>query len=159
MRVGVISDTHDRLPMIDRALAVLTERGAEALVHVGDLVAPFAAQRIKPWKGPLFVIYGNNDGERAGLKEVLPDIQDGPLFIELGGRTILVHHFVDWCRSEQVSHAEVILSGHTHSSVNERRNGRLFLNPGECCGWVTGQCTAAMLDTETLSAEIINLEP
>ena len=157
VRVGVIGDTHDRLPMIDRALAVLAERGAEALVHPGDLVAPFAAQRIKRWKGPLFVVYGNNDGERAGLKKVLPDIQDGPLLVEFGGRAVLVHHFVDWCRPEETARAEVIVSGHTHSWVNEQRDGKLLLNPGECCGWVTGRCTVALLDTEDLSAEIIDL--
>ncbi|GAG53344.1 unnamed protein product [marine sediment metagenome] len=158
MRVGVVSDTHDRLPMIDRALALLAECGAEALLHPGDLVAPFAAQRLKRWPGPLFVIYGNNDGERAGLKEILPDIQDGPLSVELGGRNILLHHFVDWCRPEQIARADVIVSGHTHGCTNEHRDGKLFLNPGECCGWVTGRCTAAVLDTDTLSAEIIDLD-
>jgi predicted phosphodiesterase len=41
--------------------------------------------------------------------------------------------------------------------VNERRDGRLFLNPGECCGWVSGRSTIAMLNTDSLSAEIIDL--
>ncbi|UCG33198.1 MAG: metallophosphoesterase family protein, partial [Phycisphaerales bacterium] len=68
MRIGVISDTHDRLPLIDRALAVLRERGAEVLIHPGDVVAPFAAERIRLWPGPLYITYGNNDGERSGLK-------------------------------------------------------------------------------------------
>ena len=108
MLAGIVSDTHDRLPMIDRALAVFRERGAEALIHPGDLVAPFAARRLRAWTGPLFVTYGNNDGERAGLKQVLPEIQDGPLFIELGGRNILVHHYIDWCKASQIERAEVI---------------------------------------------------
>ena len=34
---------------------------------------------------------------------------------------------------------------------------KLFLNPGECCGWVHGKCTAAILDTEALAAEIIEV--
>ena len=48
-------------------------------------------------------------------------------------------------------------NGNTHEVVNERRGGVLHLNPGECCGWVSGRCTAAVLDTDTLAAEIIEL--
>ena len=157
MLAGIVSDTHDRLPMMDKALAVFSQRGAEALIHPGDVVAPFAAKRLREWTGPLFVIYGNNDGERAGLKQVLPEIQDGPLFIELGGRNILVHHFIDWCKPSQIERAEVIITGHTHEVVHERRDGKLFVNPGECCGWVSGRCTAALLETDTLSVEILEL--
>lgn len=157
MRIGVISDTHDRLPLIDRALAVLREREAEALIHPGDVVAPFAAEHIRRWPGPLYITYGNNDGERAGLKKVLPEIQDGPLFVELGGRNILLHHFIDWCKPAHIERSDVIITGHTHEVVNERRDGKLLLNPGECCGWVNGRGTVAMLNTDSLSAEIIDL--
>jgi putative phosphoesterase len=157
MLIGVISDTHDRLPLIDRALAVLRERGADVLIHPGDVVAPFAAHRLRRWPGTLYITYGNNDGERSGLKQVLPEIQDGPLFVELGGRNILVHHFIDWCKPSHIERADVVITGHTHEVVNERRDGRLFLNPGECCGWVSGRSTIAMLNTDSLSAEIIDL--
>ena len=95
MFVGVISDTHDRLPAIDRALALFERRNVQAVIHTGDVVAPFAARRLLVWTGSLYITYGNNDGERAGLKGVLPQIVDGPLSVELGGRRILVHHFVE----------------------------------------------------------------
>ena len=97
MLIGVVSDTHDRLPMIDAALRLFADRRVEAVIHPGDFVAPFAVRRLLQYKGPLHVTYGNNDGERAGLKELMPHITDGPLFVELGGRSILVHHFIDWC--------------------------------------------------------------
>lgn len=159
MRIGILSDTHDRLPAIDAALAEFTRRGVETVVHPGDLVAPFAARRLLAWKGPLLVTYGNNDGERKGLKAALPQIQDGPLHVDLAGRRVLVHHYLDWCHPADVERADVIITGHTHEIVNERRDGRLFLNPGECCGWVAGRCTVAVLDTEGPSAEIIELKP
>lgn len=157
MRIGVISDTHDRLPTLDRGLALLQERGIDAMIHPGDIIAPFAAKRLLAWQGPLYVIYGNNDGEREGLKRVLPQIQDGPLWIEAGSRRILLHHFIEWCRAEDIEAADIVITGHTHEVVNERRGGKLFLNPGECCGWVNGRCTVAVLDTETLTAEIIDV--
>ena len=159
MLIGVMSDSHDRLPLIDRALDLFRQQGAAALVHPGDVVAPFAAKRLRTWEKPLYIIYGNNDGERRGLKDVLPQIQDGPLFIELGGRTILLHHFDEWIKPADLDRADVVITGHTHEVVNEVRDGKRFLNPGETCGWVTGRCTVALLDTETLTPHIHELSP
>lgn len=159
MRIGVISDTHDRLPTIARALAIFAERQVEVILHLGDMIAPFAAKKFTGLAVPLHVIYGNNDGERAGLKKTLPQIIDGPLSVDLGGRRLVLHHFIDWLTPEQMAPADAVLTGHTHEVVNERRDGRLLLNPGECCGWVTGRCTVALLETESLAAEIIDLSP
>jgi len=157
MKIGVISDTHDRLPTFERALHFLKRRKVDALLHAGDFVAPFAAALIAPDKldVPLYAVYGNNDGERAGLKKTLPDLVDGPLRIELGGRTLVMHHFIDWMKPQDYADADVVVSGHTHAVVNEKKAGKLFLNPGECCGWVNGRCTFAVLDLETIEAEII----
>lgn len=157
MLIGVMSDTHDRLPAIDQAISLFEERAADAVIHAGDLIAPFAARRLLRWSGPLHVIFGNNDGERAGLQSLLPQIQAGPLRLKLGGRSILVEHFVEHCEQDEVSRAEVIITGHTHEVVNRRKGPRLFLNPGECCGYLTGKCTVALLDTDALSAEILSL--
>lgn len=159
MLVGVISDTHDRMPMIEAALALFERRNIDAIVHPGDFVAPFAVRRLLQYDRPLYVTFGNNDGERSGLEKLMPQIVDGPLFVELGGRTILVHHFIEWCEPSDIQRADIIITGHTHGVVNRFENGKLFLNPGECCGWVSGRCTVALLDTEGPSAEVCELEP
>jgi len=158
MLVGVISDTHDHMPMIDAALRLFDRRRVEALIHPGDLIAPFAARAVARFsRGPIHVTYGNNDGERRGLADVFPAIQEGPLNLTLGNRRILVHHFIDWCVPGDVAAAEIVITGHTHAVVVDRGRERLLLNPGECCGWVNGRCTVAILDTETLAAEIVEL--
>lgn len=159
MVVGVLADTHDRLPMIDAALALFARRNVEAVIHAGDFVAPFALEPLLACDLPLHLIYGNNDGERAGLKKVMPQLQDGPLFVRLGGRTILVHHFINWCKPDDIERAEIVITAHTHKVVNRVENGKLFLNPSECCGWVSGHCTVAVLDTQGPSASISELEP
>jgi putative phosphoesterase len=159
MRIGVLSDTHDHLPAIRAALDRFARRGLHTVVHAGDIVAPFAARLLATWPGELVIIYGNNDGERSGLKSVLPQIQDGPLFITRDSKTILVHHFIDWCRPEDVSRAHFIITGHTHEYGVTEKDGRLFLNPGECCGWVTGHGTAAVLDLDNRQVERIEITP
>ncbi len=159
MLIGVISDTHDRLPTFRRALAMFARMKVQAIFHAGDFVAPFAAKLIAPdvLPVPLYAVYGNNDGERAGLKQVLPNVVDGPLRVQLAGRTIVMHHFIDWLKPADIHDADVVITGHTHSIVNEVRGNTLFLNPGECCGWVTDRCTVALLDLEKREAQIVDV--
>ncbi len=157
MLIGVVSDTHDRLPMIDRAIDLFARRAVQAIIHAGDLVAPFAARRLLRYGGPIYVTYGNNDGEREGLRRVLPQIKEGPLKVTMAGRRLVVHHFIDWLRSEDLADADVVITGHTHEVVNERQDGTLYLNPGECCGWVNDRCTVAILNTDLMRADIVTL--
>ncbi len=165
MKIGIISDSHDNLPALRRAVAHFKRIEVDALLHAGDYIAPFAAQIIAEDQLagiPLHGVYGNNDGERKGLRRILPQIEDGPMHLRLGQRHIVLHHFVDWIAAGQLQHAEVIVTGHTHEIVNETRtlpDGRqaLFLNPGECGGWLTGRPTVALLDTEDLKAHIIDV--
>ncbi len=160
MKIGVISDTHDRLPTFRRAVAMFRRLGVEAIFHAGDYVAPFAAKLIAPdvLPIPLYCVYGNNDGERAGLKKILPRVVDGPLTVQLAGHTIVMHHFIDWLEPKHMSPADIVITGHTHEIVNEHRDGKLYLNPGECCGWVNDRCTVALLDLTSLKADIVDVD-
>ena len=158
MLIGVMADTHDRLPAVDAAMRLFSARGVEVVIHAGDFVAPFAVRRLLSFSGPSHAVDGNNDGERAGLKKLLPQVADGPLWVGFSGKRVLVHHFIDWCSSEDIARADVVITGHTHEVVNRSEKGKLYLNPGECCGWVGGRCTVALLDPAALSAEIIELD-
>lgn len=139
--------------------------GVDAIFHAGDYVAPFAAKLIGPdvVAVPTFCIYGNNDGERAGLKKVLPNLVDGPIKVTLatpaGTCTIAMHHFIEWFEPADLVGADVVISGHDHQAAVEQRDGRMLLNPGECCGWVHDRCTVAVLDLSggRPAAEIIEV--
>lgn len=158
MKIGVIADTHDRLDYLRKALAVFADASVEAVVHAGDMVAPFAARLLLTCACPVTVVYGNNDGERAGLADLLPGIADGPLLVELGGRRISLDHCAPGRPNPVIAGAEVAVFGHTHHVMNERRDGVLYLNPGECGGWLCGRATVAVLDTESLDARIVELD-
>ena len=158
MLLGVMSDSHDRLPMIDRAISLFNRLSVHALIHAGDIVAPFAAKRLFAFRGPVYAIYGNNDGERKMLRDTIPQIKDGPLLLDMAGRRVLVHHYIDWCSSQHLAQADIVITGHTHEVVNEQQDGTLFVNPGESCGWLFDRCTVAIIDTDMLTAEVIDLE-
>jgi len=159
MKIGVISDTHDRLPTFARAVQMFRRLRVDAVFHAGDYVAPFAAKLISPaeFTIPTHCIYGNNDGERAGLKAVLPHLVDGPYRTELGGRTIVMHHFLDWLKPTDLRGADLVITGHDHKPAVETRDGTLFVNPGECCGWLTDRCTVAVVDLAAMSAQVVDV--
>lgn len=167
MKIGILSDTHDRLPTFRRALELFRRLEVDAVFHAGDLIAPFAAKLLTPdtdgggilpkglFPQHVHVIYGNNDGERDGLKKVLPQIADGPLRATLEPDrgepvNVAMAHFFEWFEPKDLAGADVVISGHDHQPKIEAREvgGRsvLLINPGECCGWVTGRCTVALLE-------------
>jgi putative phosphoesterase len=52
---------------------------------------------------------------------------------------------------------DLVVTGHTHDVRIETRDGKLLVNPGGRCGWVTGRRTAAVVDLDALSAELIEV--
>lgn len=168
MKLGIIADSHDHLPPLRRAVEMFKKMNVDAILHAGDFIAPFAAKLIAPPSVPesipVHCCYGNNDGERAGLKAVLPQVVDGTVRVTIDGRKIVMNHFIDWFKPGETDPADVVISGHTHEIVNETRERadgktQLVLNPGECCGWLTDRCTVALLDTQALTAQIVEVHP
>lgn len=161
MIIGIVSDSHDHVKLLRRALELFRERKVEAILHAGDYVAPFSAKLLADptltGGVPVYCVYGNNDGEREGLLNALPQLVDGPLHLDLGGRAIVLHHYDEWIQETALTDADIVVSGHTHEIVRETRDGIFYLNPGECCGILSGRPTAAVLDTETMDATILDL--
>ncbi len=155
MKIGIMADSHDHVDRITSAVTLLRSRGAEALIHAGDVVAPFAAKAVRAFEGPIHVVYGNNDGERKGLAQIL-DIQAPPLTIELGGRLMVVAHEVAQVPEGLSGKADAVITGHTHEA-EIREGAPVWINPGETGGWLTGRATCAVLDTETMEVKICDI--
>lgn len=156
MKLGILSDSHDNLPLIVKAVALFECEGVDCIVHAGDYVAPFALRALLKFKGRVRGVFGNNDGEKVGLKKLCPDLVEPPHVFELGGRKILVTHDLQAVGAEQKSKADVLIYGHNHKP--EIQAGKpLIINPGECGAWLSGVSTVAILDTDALSAEIYTL--
>lgn len=161
MKIGIIADSHDHVHLLRRGLQILLDRQVEAICHAGDFVAPFSAKLLTadqlPGNVQVLCVYGNNDGEQPGLKKILPQLQQGPLRAELGGRSVVMHHYLDWLGPDDIDGADVVITGHTHEAGFKTADGILYVNPGEACGILSGRATVALVDTEDLSVEIIEI--
>ncbi len=160
MKIAVISDTHDHIPAVQEAFRRIQALGIRQTLHLGDIIAPFVVRFLRNvYDGDLLAVYGNNDGERLFLRETFQkfqaEIRVAPVELELGGRRIHMTH-EPVAPEALAQHFDVVLYGHTHEIRNERLpNGHLILNPGEACGYLTGRRTFALLDLDTLRAEIV----
>lgn len=80
MKIALITDTHDNTPAIAWIIQYLNEHSITIALHAGDLINPGVVLRFnKHFKGHFHFIFGNNDGERAGLCIVLQDLRMSPV--------------------------------------------------------------------------------
>lgn len=165
MNVGLLSDTHDRIPLIDEAVEKLNQEKVELVLHAGDYVSPFVAANFKRLKAPLIGVFGNNDGDRILLKKKFTDqgadIRGRFAFVLADGLRIALLHGDDRELMRSILELEcydVLISGHTHESKVYRKGRMLVINPGEVCGYLNRKSTVAVFNTETLDTKIIELK-
>ncbi len=156
-----MADSHDNLHAVKKAIQLFNDAGCELVIHAGDFVAPFAARELGNLNCPVKAVFGNCDGEKKGLEKAIysfGEIKEAPLIFTHDKRHFLVKHIhtdlKTYIRSKK---HDVIIFAHTHKPEIRKEGKILILNPGETGGWVSGKSTVALLDTETLSAEIMPL--
>ena len=72
MKIGVVSDTHDRLAITAVAIRLLCGRGAELILHCGDIESP---ETVRLFTGvPTHFVFGNWDKDRKGLLTAIADV-------------------------------------------------------------------------------------
>lgn len=162
--LGIISDTHDNVHMIDEAVNKLNELDVGLVFHAGDYVSPFTVQHFKPLVARMIGVYGNNCAERAALKRLFSDIG-----VDLRGffaevsvgdvKVALLHgHDEELLRSLIGSGVyDLVVYGHTHRAWVEVRGRTTMVNPGEVCGYLSGRSTLAVYDLESGKVETVTL--
>jgi putative phosphoesterase len=169
VRVGVISDTHDSIKIMESLIEKMLSEGVEAIIHLGDFIAPFTLKKLASHGVKVIAVFGNNDGEKQGLmeaaREANVDLSEGPREIELGGRKLLLlHGYGSKEFTKKIVYAlaasrrwDAVLYGHTHEYDITYYTGVLVLNPGDG-GGVLNSPTAAILDLRGLRARVVTIE-
>lgn len=168
MKLAVISDSHDHKKNILKAVSKINKKDVDALIHCGDYISAFVVRWFdglnENIKERFFGVYGNNDGDRVFLKQNLGQICDlvgMELISEFDGKKIFAAHMPNQETVDAIASSgkfDIILFGHTHALMNKRyENGVLVVNPGELCGYLTGRATFAIVDTNKMEVEIIEL--
>lgn len=162
MRIAIMSDSHDNIWKLEKALPHLAK--TDAVIHCGDLVSPFMMIRLIKGAGgiPIHLVWGNNDGDKALIAQVASKVENIHLHgdfahLELGGLKIAVNHYPSVAKNLAASDSyDLVCYGHDHTAHEERVGNTLLLNPGELMG-LQGRSTIAILDTDTRQVEFVEI--
>lgn len=136
MKIGILSDTHDRFDTAVAAVNLLQEAGATHLIHCGDVGG---THMLDPLAGlPAAFVFGNNDFEHAELRNYASLLGIKCLghfgVIELEGKQIAVTHGDDHRLLTRLTRPEqpidYLLTGHTHVKHDRRVGSIRLINPG-----------------------------
>lgn len=138
-KIGILSDTHDQVNYLIKAIEYFNREQVELVIHCGDWTSPFSLIHYAKLRVPIYGIFGNNDGDKFRhiqyAKEfgINIDYEDRLLVRSEYGRKIVAYHG-DY---DEIVNAlvkcgdyDLVLHGHNHCAKIEKFNHVLSLNPG-----------------------------
>ena len=144
MKIGIISDTHKKVGRAKKAIDLLLEKGAEFIVHAGDIVKVEVLEYLEEKNIRYVAVLGNNDFHLYSVVDKF-NIVTEPNYFKLAGKTWKLMHYPKYMFPLDT---DIIVYGHTHD-VDISFNGKnLILNPGEVCARDHGFSTCMLLDIE-----------
>lgn len=162
MRIGILSDTHDKRKRTGRAVEQLKVEGVEALIHCGDLTGPEIVYECAGIGVPCYFVFGNNDFELIKLRRAMAEVGAHCLEyageIVLEGRRIGVTHGDSGRLMNQLLFTEpdYLFTGHTHAVADNREGVTRWINPGalhRADVWTVAVLELASDDLHVLSIE------
>jgi putative phosphoesterase len=133
MKIGVISDTHIPIRANDIPSKLLEAfKNVDMIIHAGDLVELNVLDALKAICRDVKAVWGNMDPSE--VKKYLPEKQivtAGKYRIGVthgsGSPAYLIETVNDVFKDDKV---DIIIFGHSHYPVNEKRGRILYFNPG-----------------------------
>jgi putative phosphoesterase len=118
--IGVISDTHGLIR--PEALAALS--GSRLILHAGDIGSTSVLDALRSI-APVVAVRGNCD--TGAWAQDLPEVE----VVEEGAYLIYLLHDLHKLDLDPADAGfRIVVSGHSHKSAHQERNGVLYLNPG-----------------------------
>jgi len=163
MKIAIMSDSHDHIWNMRKAIAIIHEQHVDSIIHCGDFVAPFMLKELYQANIPVHGVFGNNDGDQFLLtKFSLTQFTNITLHgivgkINLDGCLIGFSHFkeiADGLVAQQ--EFKLVCYGHTHTYDYQTIGNTILINPGEIMG-KDGQPGFVIMDTTSLDYERISL--
>lgn len=139
-----MSDTHKKLGRAKKAVDLLIDKGAEFIVHAGDIVRVELLDYLEEKNIRYVAVLGNNDYHLYSVVDKYNLVTE-PYYFKLANKTWKLMHYPKYIFPLDT---DIIVYGHTHD-VDISFNGRnLILNPGEVCARDSGFSSCITLDIE-----------
>ena len=164
MRIGVLSDTHNNIGNLLKALRLFKEEGITKLVHCGDMVNITTAQQIAGFD--LIYVNGNMDDSAEAVNDTLWMLNannetPGAAYTgKLDGVAIAVTHGHLPGKLEQLLRSRrytFLFTGHTHKQRDEKIGKTRLINPGALGGARYGARTICIVDLKSQDVRFIEV--
>jgi putative phosphoesterase len=168
MKICIISDSHDNRRLMGAAVEDAKARGAEAVLHCGDVVAPTTLRVLQKYGLPVHVIHGNNTGDLYSMSKLSHEANSLIHFygqdagIVLHGRNIFIVHYPHYARAMACTGDwDLVCCGHDHraeimSVPNIKSGHTMMVNPGTV-GGVGSPATYVLGDLETMEFQVFDV--
>jgi putative phosphoesterase len=135
MRIAIISDTHGRHELVEKALKRIDDFRVELILHCGDIDDVETVWLFPP---NTHFVFGNCDKyELTALRQAMHGIgatcHEYLGSMELGGKKIALLHGDDGDLLDDLEYSggfDYIFHGHTHVAGERRRGPTRIINPG-----------------------------
>ncbi|WP_051308924.1 YfcE family phosphodiesterase [Desulfogranum japonicum] len=163
MIIAILSDSHDAIVHVHRAVSHANRAGAEILIHCGDLVSPFMLNQLDKFTGHVHLIYGNNVGDQHLISTRCEKQKDqfthhGILgSVEVDGKRVGFHHYPELALPlAQSGRFDYVCCGHNHICRVQKIGKCLLINPGDLLGKEVAP-GFILLDTKTSTIQHIRV--
>jgi len=164
MKIAIISDTHDNVPNLEKALSWMKKNKIEEIIHCGDLCAPGILKNVlaPQFSGPIHMVFGNVE-DKDLLPEIVKEFKHVKHYgdvgkFEIDGHIIGCVHFPEEAKKmAKTGEYDLVFYGHTHKPWEEKIRNARVVNPGTLAG-LFQKATFAVFDTKTEKLELKILE-
>jgi uncharacterized protein len=165
MKICIVSDSHDRGPMLAKAIEAAIAEGAETVIHCGDVIGGNTLKASIKLGVPLHVVHGNNLGDPVAIARMawhsngLLNYHGQDAMITLSHRRIFVTHYPHYAHAMACTgDYDIVCCGHSHvPEVRQQGNvkgGQTWVvNPGTVAGlgapvatWILGDLSSLTFD-------------
>ena len=161
MKIGIISDTHDKIDYLKLVLAYFNKNKIEALIHAGDLSHSSTLDVLgKKFHGKVYIAEGNSDLDVEEIKKVAKiygfeykDVIYLPPY-HLQPSIAITHKNTDALKLAKSGKYDLVIHGHTHKPWQRFIGKTEVLNPGNLCDQ-RFDAAFAVYDTDTRKAQLM----
>ncbi|HIE34735.1 MAG TPA: YfcE family phosphodiesterase [Campylobacterales bacterium] len=140
MKIGIISDTHNRLDLTKETLSFLHSANIDLLIHAGDIGID-VLNFLKSSNINYIAVLGNTDKDLLPFLGKENNLFREPYYFIFENKKFKLMHHPYYLSAD----SDVIIYGHTHHFKCEKR-ASLYINPGEVCAREKARSECAIFD-------------
>ncbi len=142
MEIAILSDSHDQLSNLEKAVDFLNSKSIPEIIFCGDFCSPIPVKRhFARFNGKIHAVFGNTEDRATIMKLSLSEVKNLNIYGEFGefsvqDTKIAITHYPEYGEAlANTGKYNLVCNGHTHKEKQDTIGNTIFINPGEVAGF------------------------